>query len=573
MIAVCGSVVVLLVVAAGCSSSSFFFFFFFFFFLPAASVVCTMGRGSATDHLFMVGGLKAEGSATAASSTCLVDCNNNRDDDSGNPVFFSSASSASVQQAEAVQLYYAQQNPDFSPHGYSCSNDGAASGPVTVLYSAPVAGGGGAIPASAGVHHEQLMLPCSQLMIQEQCFVPLLPAQAETHESRHLRATPVYASNQGSPCGYLTTSATENQAAYGNWWNGTNVAQEHHLLQAAGTEEDASAGRSASVHDLGQLHRETLVGDGSQGLLALSLSSQYQPQTSSSSLHLHSGRQALYAGGDVEMNTGVAAMSQTAAQTTTAAGVAVNDIITQFSSRSYPAADEPRTARVTRFRTPAPRGDDPSRSAIRHESELAGGCGGSAGRSELLLRPQQVFEFCNGSRRSDQAAEDISRIANCFATSRFLRAAQELLVEVCRVVAPMKRSKSTVHNMTNWPQQNVLQAPRNFSENMINMTQPAAQTSPIEFQAAAREPAQMGLEISSSSSAPLTLITYHPQCVAQSLVNTTAGNETREALLLKKENLLAILNEVSNISRDSLQMVVQDLLIMDHKSKKMFLPG
>ncbi|CAM6015782.1 unnamed protein product [Sphagnum balticum] len=83
--------------------------------------------------------------------------------------------------------------------------------------------------------------------------------------------------------------------------------------------------------------------------------------------------------------------------------------------------------------------------------------------------------------------EDISRIANCFATSRFLRAAQELLVEVCR----------------------------------------------------------MGLEMSSSSSsAPLTLITYHPQCVAQSLVNTTAGNETREALLLKKENLLAILNEV-----------------------------
>ncbi|CAK9265975.1 unnamed protein product [Sphagnum jensenii] len=239
------------------------------------------------------------------------------------------------------------------------------------------------------------------MMTQEQCFEPLLPAQAETHESRHLRATPVYASNQGSPCGYLKTSATENQAAYGNWWNGTNVAQEHHLLQAAGTEEDASAGRSAIVHDLGQLHRETLVGDGSQGLLALSLSSQYQPQTSSSSLHLHSGRQALYAG------------------------------------------------------------------------------------------------------------EDISRIANCFATSRFLRAAQELLVEVCRVVAPMKRSKSTVHNMTNWPQQN------------------------------------MGLEISSSSSsAPLTPITYHPQCVAQNLVNTTAGNETREALLLKKENLLAILNEV-----------------------------
>ncbi|CAK9212279.1 unnamed protein product [Sphagnum troendelagicum] len=294
------------------------------------------------------------------------------------------------------------------------------------------------------------------MMTQEQCFEPLLPAQAETHELRHLRATPVCASNQGSPCGYLKTSATENQAAYGNWWNGTNVAQEHHLLQAAGTEEDASAGRSAIVHDLGQLHRETLVGDGSQGLLALSLSSQYQPQTSSSSLHLHSGRQALYAGGDLEMNTGVAAMSQTEAQTTTAAGVAVNDIITQFSSRSYPAADEPRIARVTRFRTPAPRGDDPSRSAIRHESELA---------------------------------EDISRIANCFATSRFLRAAQELLVEVCRVVAPMKRSKSTVHNMTNWPQQNVLQGPRNFSENMIR-------------------------------------------------------NETREALLLKKENLLAILNEV-----------------------------
>jgi hypothetical protein len=128
--------------------------------------------------------------------------------------------------------------------------------------------------------------------------------------------------------------------------------------------------------------------------------------------------------------------------------------------------------------------------------------------------------------------------------------------------------------MANWPQQNVLQAPRNFSENMINMTQPAAQTSANEFQAAAREPAQMGLEISSSSSsAPLTLTTYHPQCVAQSLVNPTAGNETREALLLKKENLLAILNEVSNISRDSLQMVVQDLLIMDHNSKKMFLPG
>jgi hypothetical protein len=127
--------------------------------------------------------------------------------------------------------------------------------------------------------------------------------------------------------------------------------------------------------------------------------------------------------------------------------------------------------------------------------------------------------------------------------------------------------------MTNWPQQNVLQAPRNFSENMIDMTQPAAQTSAIEFQAAAREPAQMGQEIPSSSSAPLTLITYHPQCVAQNLVNTTAGNETREVLLLKKENLLDILNEVSNISRDPLQMVVQDLLIMDHNSKKMFLPG
>jgi hypothetical protein len=108
---------------------------------------------------------------------------------------------------------------------------------------------------------------------------------------------------------------------------------------------------------------------------------------------------------------------------------------------------------------------------------------------------------------------------------------------------------------------------------MINVTQPAAQTSAIEFQAAAREPAQMGLEISSSSSAPLTPITYHPQCVAQNLVNTTAGNETREALLLKKENLLAILNEVSNISRDSLQMVVQYLLIMDRNSQKMFLPG
>ncbi|CAK9249615.1 unnamed protein product [Sphagnum jensenii] len=84
--------------------------------------------------------------------------------------------------------------------------------------------------------------------------------------------------------------------------------------------------------------------------------------------------------------------------------------------------------------------------------------------------------------RSSSPADTISRITSCFPTSKFLRAAQELLVEVCRMCQGI-------------------------------------------------------------SSPQVPLISYHAQYITQSPVDA-ARKENRETLLLKKDDLMMILNEV-----------------------------
>ncbi|CAM6049511.1 unnamed protein product [Sphagnum compactum] len=99
-------------------------------------------------------------------------------------------------------------------------------------------------------------------------------------------------------------------------------------------------------------------------------------------------------------------------------------------------------------------------------------------QKQFVHYSHHIEKIQNGTSPADM----ISRITNCFPTSKFLRAAQELLVEVCR----------------------------------------------------------MGQGISSPQ---VPLISYHAQYSTQSLVNA-ARKENRETLLLKKDDLMIILNEV-----------------------------
>lgn len=489
----------------------------------------TMG-GTVTDrpHVFMVSGPKAEGTMPAPSSPFGLrthDCN--RDNDSGSAVFFSTTASSSIQQAEAEKLYYVQ-TPDF-PHS-CCSED--ASG-VTIVYTtaAPGSGEGGGISSA---------LVSSSHMIQEQGFVPFLPAQVshETHIIRDLQAAiPVYAEQRSASVSLKASTAAAADQAYGNWWNGRNVDNDE--VDQAGTADNAPAAARARLYDLEQLrHRGTLVGDGVQGL-SLSLSSQYQPQFSES-LHLQSGWHVLQCA-DVEMNSAVSASISHAAT----GGVAANNARTEFSSRLCTAtAGEPKFARASRFPTPVRKGNHASKAAIRYEFEL-GNCGSSAGRAGEQLPPLHEIEFCSSGSRSSSPADTISRITNCFPTSKFLRAAQELLVEVCRVVPPPKRQK-TVHNVQ---QQQTdcwnMQAPRNYYS--ANISVPAAgQAAPV-VELASQEPAQMCQGISSPQ---VPLISYHAQYITQSPVDA-ARKENRETLLLKKDDLMMILNEVRATSSSS----------------------
>jgi len=476
-------------------------------------------------HVFMVSGPKAEGTMPAPSSPFGLrthDCN--RDDDSGSAVFFSTTASSSIQQAEAEKLYYVQ-TPDFPR---SCCSDDASGVTIVHTTAAPGSGDGGAISSA---------LVSSSHMIQEQGFVPFLPAQVshETHITRDLQAAiPVYAEQRSASVSLKASTAAAADQAYGNWWNGRNVDNDE--VDQAGTADNALAAARARLYDLEQLqHRGTLVADGVQGL-SLSLSSQYQPQNSES-LHLHSGRQVLQCA-DVEMNSAVSASISHAAT----GGVAANNARMEFSSRLCTAtAGEPKFARASRFPTPVRKGNHASKAAIRYEFEL-GNCGSSAGRAGKQLPPLHEIEFCSSGSRSSSPADMISRITNCFPTSKFLRAAQELLVEVCRVVPPPKRQK-TVHNVQTdcWN----MQAPRNYySANIV--VPDAGQAAPV-VELASQEPAQMGQGISSPQ-VPLT--SYHAQYITQSLVDA-ARKENRETLLLKKADLMIILNEVRATSSSS----------------------